>query len=95
MVKRRRNNIGQFISSASIYTGQKEMLFHKTWFQKSITFFMALLFIFIASPWITLAIKSKNLQFWIYALLKFYRRHFVSDDEYSSGYCTSTNKEDI
>ena len=60
MVKRKKNAIGQFITSASAHIGSTRGLSQENLFQKIITVFMALLFVFIISPWLILAIKSKK-----------------------------------
>ena len=44
MVKRKRNTIGQFISSASSHIGPKGGLIQENFLQRVITVFMALLF---------------------------------------------------
>ena len=54
---------------------------------------MITLIIFMVSPWIILLIKSKKFQAFIFSLLKFYREHFISDEEFNNGKCGKT--EDI
>ena len=54
---------------------------------------MIALIIFMVSPWITLLIKSKKFQAFIFSLLKFYREHFINDEEFMNGKCGKT--EDI
>ena len=94
MVKRRRNNIGQFISSTSTSSGSKAKFFQENLLQKAKSIFMVLFFLFMASPWLTLAIKSKQIRIWIYSLLQFYSKHFINGEEVMNGFCTPT-KEDI
>ena len=94
MVKRKRNRVGQFISSASTYIGPKAGFLEENYFQKVITVFMALFFVLVVSPWLTLAIKSKKLKDFFYALFQFYSKHFISEDELNGGFCSS-KKGDI
>ena len=54
---------------------------------------MVALIIFMSSPWITLLIKSKKVQAFIFSLLEFYRDHFISDEKFINGKCGKT--EDI
>ena len=79
MAKRRGNSIGQFISSTSI--GQKAELMQADFQQKIITIFMSIFILFIISPWLTLAIKSKTIQIWIYSIFQFYKNHFIGEEE--------------
>ena len=83
MAKRRRNSIGQFISSISVV--QKTPFFLSNFCQRIIAISLALFFFLLLSPWITLAIKSKKFQYWIYSLLKFYSQHFINEDELENG----------
>ena len=79
MAKRKRNSIGQFISST--YMG-KDLELAQTDFQKKfITIFMVIFILFMASPWLTLAIKSKTIQMWIFSIFQFYRDHFIGEEE--------------
>ena len=61
MVKRKRNSIGQFIPSGCV--DKMTVFANENLQQKLVTIFMVLLFLVMASPWITLAIKSKTLIF--------------------------------
>ena len=93
MVKRKRNTIGQFISSASAHIGPKGGLPQENILQKIITVFMALLFAFIISPWLTLAVKSKKMKkfcFFTFAICK----HFINEVELNEEFC-NTKKYDI
>ena len=94
MVKRKRNSIGKFIYSSSAHIGPKGGLPQENILQKIITVFMALLFAFIISPWLTLAIKSKKMKNFVFSLLQFYSKHFISEDELNEGLC-NTKKNDI
>ena len=94
MGKRKRNAIGQFISSASAHIGSTSGLIQENFFQKIITLFMVLLFAFIVSPWLTLAVKSKKMKNFVFSLLQFYSKHFISEDEFNEGFC-NTKKDDI
>ena len=94
MAKRQRNTIGQFISPNSVTACQKTMIFQANFWQKGKAIFMVLFLIFVASPWITLAIKSKQIKKWTYLLLQFYSKHFINADEIKLSSCTPT-KEDI
>ena len=91
MVKRKRNTIGQFISSSSMSIGSKNRLLQENFMQKAKTIFMVLFFILIASPWLTLAIKSKQIKIWINLVFQFCARHFISEDEIKERFCTPTN----
>ena len=94
MVKRQRNSIGQFMSASSVYNGQKNRITQNNYIQKAKMVFMALFFILMASPWITLAMKSKQIWIWLYSIFSFYTRHFINEDEINTRVCTP-NKEDI
>ena len=71
MEKRKRNTIGQFISSASSHIGPKGGLIQENFLRRVITVFMALLFALIISPWITLAVKSKKMKNFVFSILQF------------------------
>ena len=86
MVKRKRNAIGQFISSASTHIGSTSGLIQENFFQKIITLFMALLFAFIISPWLSLAVKSKKMKNFVFSILQFYSKHFINEDEFNKGF---------
>ena len=93
MAKRKRNSVGQFISSfkgsfGSNYEGSMNFIKNNI-----SSLFIITLIIFMVSPWITLLIKSKKFQAFIFSLLKFYREHFISDEEFNNGKCGKT--EDI
>ena len=62
MAKRQRNKIGQFISPNSVTAYQKTTIFQANFWQKGKAIFMVLFLVFVASPWITLAIKSKQIK---------------------------------
>ena len=94
MGKRKRNAIGQFISSASAHIGSTGGIIQENFIQKIIALFMALLFAFIISPWLTLALKSKKMKNFVFSLLQFYSKHFISEDEFNEGFC-NTKKDDI
>ena len=93
MANRKRNSVGQFISSFKGSFGSNcegSMNFIKNNISSP---FIITLIIFMVSPWITLLIKSKKFQAFIFSLLKFYREHFISDEEFNNGKCGKT--EDI
>ena len=46
---------------------------------------MTLLFALIISPWLTLSAKLKKVKF-IFLLLQFYSKHFISEDELNEGF---------
>ena len=58
MAKRRRNSIGQFISSLSVE--QKAPSFSSNFCQRIVAISMALFFFLLLSPCFTLAVKPKN-----------------------------------
>lgn len=74
-----RNKIGQFVSLKSLEQN-KDFSFQKI-YKKVILIFMALFFLVLASPWITLLWKSKNIQLILGAIVKFCNEHFISEDE--------------
>ena len=81
--KRRRNSIGQFISSDYGEFKRNGGTSHRDKAKKkSITIFIAIFFIILASPWIALLLKSKNLRTIILGLEKFFGEHFINDDEF-------------
>ena len=94
MAKRRRNTSGQFISSSPIAIGSKALILQENWHETAKTFFMVLFLLLMASPWITLAIKSKQIKILISSIFQFYSKHFINAEEMNNGFCTST-KEDI
>ena len=71
----------------------KNGLFQENFMQKTKTIFMVLFFILMASLWITLAIKSKQIKIWIYSLFQFYTRHFISEDEINDKYYISAKRD--
>ena len=93
MAKRKRNSLGQFIPSA--YMAQKERFLQMDFLQRIIAIFMVLLFLFMASPWLTLALKSKTLKMWIHSISKFYGEHFIGEDEINGRYKCPKPQEDI
>ena len=88
MVKRKRNSIGQFIPSGCV--DKMTVFANENLQQKLVTIFMVLLFLVMASPWITLAIKSKTLKIWINSIFYFYEKHFIEEDEIN-GACKCPN----
>ena len=81
MMKRKRNSLGQFISSFKGFLGTN-CEGSKNYIKNNLSsLFMVALLIFMSSPWITLLIKSKKVQAFIFSLLEFYRDHFISDEE--------------
>ena len=83
MPKRRRNSIGQFILSDYGEFKRNDGASHRDKAKKkSITIFIAIFFIILASPWIALLLKSKNLRTIILGLEKFFGDHFINDDEF-------------
>ena len=82
MPKRRRNNIGQFISSDNEFKITGAAFYRDKAKKKSITILIAIIFIILASPWIALLFKSKNLRTIIFGLEKFFGDHFINDDEF-------------
>ena len=88
MAKRKRNSMGQFIPSGCV---EKETaLDNENYLQKLVTIFMFFFFLVMASPWITLAIKSKTLKIWINSIFYFYEKHFIGEDEIN-GTCKCPN----
>ena len=80
MIKRKRNKMGQFVSSSPISIGSKNGLLKENFLQKAKTIFMALFFILIVSPWLALSIKPKQIKICIYSIFQFCTRHFISED---------------
>ena len=79
MVKRARNKIGQFISISSM--AKNPNLSCEKIFRKALSIFVAIFLLLLVFPWITLAIKSKMIKGWVYALINFCNSHFVGIDE--------------
>ena len=88
MVKRKRNSIGQFITSGCV--DKKTVFANENLKQKVMNIFMVLLFLLMVSPWLTLAIKSKILQIWINSIFYFYEKHFIGEDAIN-GTCKCPN----
>ena len=82
MPKRRRNSIGQFISSDNEFKRTDAGFYRDKAKKKSITILIAIILIILASPWIVLLLKSKNLWAIIFGLEKFFGEHFINDDEF-------------
>ena len=93
MVKRKKNSIGLFIWS--IYMGEKAIITRIDFRQTFTIIFMAIFFIFMASPWLTLAIKSKAIKMWFYSIYRFCGDHFIGDDEINGAYKCPKPHEDI
>ena len=93
MAKRKRNSICQFISST--YMGEKAIITRIDFRQTFTIIFMAVFFIFMASPWLTLAIKSKAIKMWLYSIFRFYGDHFIGDDEINGACKCPKPHEDI
>ena len=83
MAKRKRNSIGQFISST--YMVEKAIITRIDFRQTFTIIFMAVFFIFMVSPWLTLAIKSKTIKVWLYSIFRFYGEHFIGEVEINGG----------
>ena len=92
MVKRARNKIGQFISISSTAKNQNlpfEKIFHRV-----LNILVAIFLLLLVCPWITLAIKSKMVKDWVYALINFCNSHFVGIDEFNETNNVYTAKKD-
>ena len=74
--------IGQFFCSDKKFKCSKGCFLGDNTKKKSITIIMVFLFIILASPWITLMIKSRNLKDIIFGLEKFFNKHFINNDEF-------------
>ncbi len=93
MAKRMRNNIGQFIPKNLM---EKEpILFPKNFWKRTIQYFVVLFFLFMASPWLAIAVKSKILKLWIYSIFKFYNTHFIGEDEINQANKCPTPQKDL
>ena len=86
MAKRKRNSIGQFISST--YMGEKAII-------TRIDFRQTFTIIFMASPLLTLSIKSKEIKMWLYSIFRFCGDHFIGDDEINGACKCPKPHEDI
>ena len=93
MAKRKRNSIGQFISSG--YIDKKELFANQSIHQKLVSIFVVLLFLLMVSPRIILAIKSKTPRIWINSIFYFYEKHFIGEDEINSSCKCQNPKNDI
>ncbi len=93
MAKRKRNDMGQFVSNFSMDNDPKSLQ-EELW-KKTIQIFMVIFLLFMVSPWVTIALKSKSLKFWINSIVQFYSKHFVGDDEINDGYACSKTPKDI
>ena len=82
MPKRRLNSIGQFITSDNEFKRTGAAFYRDKTKKKSITILIAIILIILASPWIALLLKSKNLRTIIFGLEKFFGEHFINDDEF-------------
>ena len=71
MVKKKRNNISQFIPSGC--ADKKEVFASQNLQQKLIIIFMVSLFLLMVYPWPTLANKTKTFQIWINSIFYFIR----------------------
>ena len=92
MVKRARNKIGQFIPISSVAKNQNlpfEKILHR-----ALSILVAIFLLLLVSPWMTLAIKSKTIKEWVYALIDFCNSHFVSIDDSTEANNANTAKKD-
>ena len=85
MVKRIRNNNGQFISGTSL--AKNSMLSSEAIIHNAFSIFMALVLFVLVCPWLTIIIKSKKIKSWIFSIINFCDNHFLGIDEFkqSSG----------
>ena len=70
--------------------GEKAIITRIDFRQTFTIIFMAVFFIFMVSPWLTLAIKSKAIKEWFYSIFRFYGEHFIGEDEIN-GTCKCPN----
>ena len=79
MPKKLRNKLGQFIS-LNMMTQKSNYVKHSQTHRFS-TLVMAIFFIFVASPWLTILFKQKKIRMLITSILQFYNYHFIGEDE--------------
>ena len=92
MVKRARNKIGQFIPISSV-AKNPNLPFEKI-LHRALSILVAIFLLLLVSPWMTLAIKSKTVKEWAYAIIDFCNSHFVAIDESTKGNNSNTAKKD-
>lgn len=78
MPKRTRNKLGQF-ESRNLMDAKPEIVFAKAT-QMILKLFMAIFLLFMASPWLTLLLKSKKIQSLFYLIIDFCDTHFMFED---------------
>ena len=88
MTKRTRNKLGQF-TSFTLKDPKPEIFFAKAT-QMIFKLFMVIFLLFMASPWLTLLLKSKKIQRLLYLINDFCDSHFMIE---VSG--AKTNANDI
>ena len=89
MPKKQRNRLGQFISSCSM---DKNPLFLKgASNQKIPSFLMAIIFIVLASPWLTIFFKSRKIRVFLNLIIEFYNTHFIAEGDELNGFKSSKN----
>ena len=49
--------------------------------QRFFSLAMAIFFIFVASPWLTILFKLKKIKLLVSSVLQFYNGHFIGEDE--------------
>ena len=89
MPKKQRNELGQFISTES--KAQNRPFLDESLNQKIFSFLMVIFLIILASPWLTIFFKSKEIQNLINAIIEFYNIHFIADGAGTNGFKTTKN----
>ncbi len=93
MAKRRRNKIGQFISTS--YMSEEQDLNFENIFHKVFRLFVALLVFFFLCPLIAIAFKSEIIKGWFYGLIEFFNHHFIGDEGPNEAYKCSKAKDEF
>ena len=87
MPKKQRNRLGQFISSCSM--DKNPLFLNGATNQKIPSFLMVIIFIILASPWLTIFFKSKKIRAFLNLIIEFYNNHFIAEADESNGFKSS------
>ena len=93
MPKRTRNKLGQF-ESRNLMDAKPEIVFAKAT-QMILKLFMAIFLLFMASPWLTLLLKSKKIQSLFYLIIDFCDTYFMFEDGNNRVSKATKNANDI
>ena len=89
MPKKQRNRLGQFISTCSM--DKNPSYLNGASSQKISNFLMVIIFIVLATPWLTIFFKSRKIQVFLNLIIEFYNNHFIAEGNELNGFRSSKN----